>query len=80
LLLLLFTILKLLSGVHAVFTTVGKKFKSLWDKYLLDQLAFASVLLPPLAVSLIFLTLGYEMFPKVDQLFPTVPSVIPNIT
>jgi len=36
----------------------GKKFKSLWDKYLLDQLAFASVLLPPLAVSLIFLALG----------------------
>jgi len=38
---------------------VGKKMKSLWENGLLDQLSYASVLLPPLAVSLMFLALGH---------------------
>jgi hypothetical protein len=41
-----------------VVTTVGKKIKSMWDQYLLDQLAYASVLLPPLVVSLTLLAMG----------------------
>jgi len=45
---------------HNFTSDFGKKFKSLWDKYLLDQLAYASVLVPPLVVSLTLLALGHS--------------------
>eukprot|EP00976_Prorocentrum_cordatum_P016190 325103-Prorocentrum_minimum.AAC.1 len=39
-------------------SALGQKVKGLWENGLLDQLSYASVLLPPLAVSLIFMALG----------------------
>ena len=52
--------------------------QSLWENGLLDQLSYASVLLPPLAVSLTFLALGYvHCFPQSTILIPrSVPHTL----